>query len=186
MRTFIAVDLTDTIRKRLADLQANLKPTCGNLKWVNPENVHLTIKFLGEIPDRQIAPVSEALDRLASQCQPCDITVGGLGTFAPSGPVKVLWVGIQDPAGGLEACQSLCDQLLQPLGFPPEGRRFSPHLTLARNKFPQNSRQLRAALEAEPTMPPAAQTVTGITFYQSTLTRQGPIYQPLSKHAFSA
>ena len=186
MRTFIAIDFDETVRKQITDLQARLKPRCGKLKWVDPRKMHLTIKFLGEIGDQQITPISGALDELARQCQPFDITVADLGTFNPTGPVKVLWIGIQDPTGRLAACHALCERLIEPLGFPTEKRRFSPHLTLARNRLPQNSREIRAALDAEPPVHVGTQTAGGVSFYQSTLTPEGPIYNALSRHPFQS
>ncbi|MBN2561309.1 MAG: RNA 2',3'-cyclic phosphodiesterase [Phycisphaerae bacterium] len=182
MRTFIAIDLDRAIKKHLSDLQAQLGPRCPKLKWVDPNKMHLTIKFLGEVRDQQIAEISRALGRLAAECQPFDIAVEGLGTFNPTGPVKVVWIGIQDPSGRLAECQALCEDLIEPLGFPREGRRFSPHLTLARNKFTENSREIRAALDAQPPVRAGSQTVSGVMFYQSTLTPGGPIYSALSRH----
>lgn len=185
MRTFIAIDFDDAIRKQLANLESRLKPRCGKVKWVDPDKMHLTLKFLGEIDDRQVTPISRALDELARQCRPFDITVEDFGTFPPRGGVKVIWVGIKDPSGLLAECQACCEGLLEPLGFPKERRRFSPHLTLARNRDPRNSAQIHAALEQEPPVRIGTQTVDGVTFYQSTLTPQGPIYQSLSQHLLS-
>jgi 2'-5' RNA ligase len=184
MRTFIALDFDQAILDRLDDLQNRLQPRCPKMKWVDPSKMHLTLKFLGEINDPQIAPISHALDQLTGQCQPFDITVENLGTFKPAGPVSVVWVGIQDPTGRLAKCQSHCEESVEPLGFPAEKRRFSPHLTLARNKLPQNSRQIRSALDLEPPFQAGVQTVTGLTFYQSTLTPRGPLYNALSRHPF--
>lgn len=186
MRTFIAVNFDNAIKKQLADLQAGLKPHCGKLKWVDPNIMHLTLKFLGDISDRQVAPISHALDELAKQCRPFDIAVEDIGTFPPHGGVKVIWIGIKDPDGLLAKCQGLCEDLIEPLGFPKEKRRFSPHLTLARNRDPGNSARIRAALAQESCVCLGTQSVAGVTFYQSTLTPKGPIYQPLSRHLLSS
>lgn len=184
MRTFIAINFDETVKRELADYQDRLRPDCGRVKWVNPKIMHLTLKFLGEISDRQIVPISSALDELAAQCRPIEITVEGSGTFPPSGSIKVVWVGICDAAGKLAECHKRCDDLLDPLGFPRERRGFSPHLTLARNKDPRNSRGIMSALKRARPMVACEQAVTGVTFYQSTLTREGPIYQVLSRHDF--
>lgn len=184
MRAFIALDLDDSIKQQLAALQARLKPSCPPLKWVDARQIHVTLKFLGEIADRQITPIAKALDELGRQCRTFDIRVESLGAFNPTGVVKVLWVGLQEPTGCLAQCHARCEELLAPLGFPPEGRKFSPHLTLARNNDPRGSEQIRSALAAEPPFSAGDQTITGLTFYQSTLTPRGPIYAALSRHSF--
>ena len=90
------------------------------------------------IDARQIEPISAALDQLAAQCGPFDVHVRGLGAFKPAGPVRIMWVGLEDPEGHLTRCQALCEQLVSPLGFQPEGRAFHPHLTLGRNNDPRS------------------------------------------------
>lgn len=132
MRTFIAIDLDHKIRERIASLQAKLRSRCPKLSWVKPERMHLTIKFLGEIEEAQVGPIQQALDAVAGQCHPFDITFAGLGVFPPRGRANVLWLGIQDAIGGLKACWSKCEDQLAALGLPGEDRPFSAHLTLAR------------------------------------------------------
>ncbi len=186
MRTFIAVEFDRAVKKQLADLQARLKPRLGQLKWVDPYQIHLTLKFLGEIDDRRAPEIAQALGRLSEQCQPFDIKIEDVGTFPPSGGVKVVWVGIKDEAGLLSRCQAACEDLIEPLGFPRENRRFSPHLTLARTRDSANSAAIRSVLGAMPPFHAGVQAVEGVTFYQSTLTPRGPIYNALSKHPFVA
>jgi len=186
MRTFVAVDFTDAIKSQFGALQDRLKPRCPQLKWVSPQQMHLTLKFLGEIDEQQVADIRKALDVLAGQCRPMDITVEQIGTFRPAGPVNVIWVGLHDATGHLAQCHAACEKLLAPLGFPLEDRPFSPHLTLARNNSPANSPQIRTALAAEPPFCAGTQSVAGVTFYHSTLTPRGPIYEVLSSHAFTA
>ncbi|MFH1419255.1 MAG: RNA 2',3'-cyclic phosphodiesterase [Planctomycetota bacterium] len=186
MRTFIAIELDDAVRKQLRNLQEKLRPHCGKLRWVDPNHIHLTLKFLGEIPDARVPSVSEAMQQLAREFGPFDIGIRKTGTFPPHQSIKVVWVGIEDPAGGLAKYQARCEDLLAALGFPKERRRFSPHLTLARNRDPAGSAAIRAALDHEPPFDAGIQTVTGATFYQSTLTPRGPIYNALSKHALGA
>jgi len=184
MRTFIAIDFDEAVRRQLGAIQMRLKPKCPKVKWVDPRQIHLTLKFLGEIAEGQVAAVGEALNALARECRPFEVKVEGLGCFPPGGGVDVLWVGLKDLSGQLAACQAKCEDLIEPLGFPRERRRFSPHLTLARNRDRTNGPKIRAALAAEPPTVVGTQTVTGVTFYQSTLTPQGPIYKPLRKHPF--
>ncbi len=182
MRTFIAIELDDAVKRQLRNLQERLRPQCGNLKWVEPNLIHLTLKFLGEIADKQVASVSEAMGQLAQECRQFDIRIRNTGTFPPHGGVKVVWVGIEDPNDGLARCQERCEDLLASLGFPKERRRFSPHLTLARNRDLSGSGAVRVALDREPPFDAGIQTATSVNFFQSTLTPRGPIYNVLSKH----
>lgn len=186
MRTFIAIDFDEQIKRQLSALQVKLKPRCGSLKWVDPRQMHLTLKFLGEIKESQVATIRQALDELAAQCRPINVVVEELGTFPPRGAVKVLWVGIKDAGGELAKCQARCEDLIEPLGFPRENRPFSPHLTLARTRDDSNSNQIRTALQQEPPFQAGSQTISGVTFYQSTLTPRGPIYDAMSRHQFAA
>jgi RNA 2',3'-cyclic 3'-phosphodiesterase len=185
MRTFIAVEFDETIRKQLAAVQGRLKARFPKLKWVDPHHIHLTLKFLGEISDQQVTPIATALAQMAGKCRPFDISVEDLGCFPPSGDVNVVWVGIKDTSGELAKCQGLCEDLIEPLGFPRESRRFSPHLTLARTRDRAGGGEIRTALKQEPPARLGTQAVGGVTFFQSTLTPRGPIYAALSKHPFA-
>lgn len=185
MRTFIAIDLNEHIQRDLARLIDRLRPDCPKLNWVRAGHIHLTIQFLGEIAPEQITIVSGALATLASQCKPFDIEVSGVGTFPSTGPVRVIWVGVKDESGALHACQALCESHLIPLGFPRENRPFSAHLTIARNKTPAASADIRRALETTGNFSAGTQAVDGVTLYESTLSPNGSIYLPLSRHLFT-
>ncbi len=186
MRTFIAIDLDDAVKRQLAGLVERLRSDCPPMKWTAVENAHITLRFLGEISDRQIEPISRALDELARECEPFDIGFEHLGTFGQTGPVKVVWIGISDEVGGLSRCHAHCELLLEPLGIARGGRPFRPHLTLARNRNAKNSRQIRHAIEAAGATNLGEQSAAAITFYQSTLTERGPVHVALSRHPFAA
>ncbi len=183
MRTFIAIDIDDGIKKQIAEVQNRLRPQCGDLRWVNPKQIHLTLKFLGEINGATAAEVGNALTRAMQDCPAFDIEVGQLGVFDAVGPVRVVWMGIDDVDGGMTRCFNACEKALVPLGFPREHRAFHPHLTLARNKSSRNANQIRQAVSAHADVRAGVQFVSRVTLYQSTLTREGSIYQPLSHHA---
>ncbi len=184
MRSFIAIDFDAAIRRQLAATQDRLRHHCPSLRWVDPEKIHLTLKFLGEIDDDQLEPVARTLDELTRDCRSFDIAVRGLGVFGTPRSVRVVWVGLHEPQGFLARCHARCETLLLPLGFPKENRPFRPHLTLARNRSPRDSNDIRRAVEKHANLNAGIQTVTSITLYQSTLTSDGPIYQPLSQHPF--
>jgi 2'-5' RNA ligase len=185
MRAFIASDIDAAVRRQLTVIQERLRTSCPQVRWVRPENVHLTLKFLGEIRGDQVVPVGRALDTLAAGTTPFELAVEGLGAYPPRGPARVVWVGVVDSCGALAKAHAECERLLAALGFPPEHRAFSPHLTLARVKDPSTGRQARQAVDSHPAVRLGIQSVEALTLYQSTLTPQGPRYQPLSRHAFS-
>ncbi|MCG8404925.1 MAG: RNA 2',3'-cyclic phosphodiesterase [Phycisphaerales bacterium] len=181
MRAFIAIDLDDSIKRKLAALQQRLQQQTPDLRWVAPEKMHLTLKFLGDVSEQQVVPVSQALDELRDQCRSFVISIEELGMF---GAGKVVWAGIRDPDGQLARCHGLCEQFLESLGFSRENRLFQPHLTLARNRSPKNAAKIRQAIEQVSKFTAGTQHVSSLTFYQSTLTKRGPIYESMSKHRF--
>lgn len=182
MRTFVAVELDRAVRERVGALAGKLQIRCPKLSWVRPRNMHLTIKFLGEIEPAQVGPIQTALDQAARQCRMFEISFTGLGVFPPHGPVKVLWLGVDDATGVLAKCWNCCEEALEAIGFAREERPFSAHLTLARNKNPRLSDEVRKMLHHPPPFAALRQRVTGLTFYQSTLTGDGPVYESISKH----
>ncbi len=132
-RLFGAVDLDDDVRQALGDLQAQLRRRGLNgLRWVRPEGIHLTLKFLGETPRDKLDTIEEALTGSTAGIAPHELSLGRLGTFGSRNAPRVLWV---DLAGDVETLQRLQEQVeraLVPLGFPRDNRGFSAHLTLAR------------------------------------------------------
>ena len=184
MRTFVAIELDDEMQRPLAALQDRLKVDCPSLRWVDPAKIHLTLKFIGEVSDDRIVDISAALDELAAQCRPFQIAIEQVGVFGQNGPVKVVWVGISDDDGSLPRCHALCERLLEPLGIPSEHRPFHPHLTLARNREVRHSQTIRRAVDPHTELRIGVQEVESVTFYQSTRTSRGPVYQPLSRHVF--
>lgn len=189
MRAFVAIDLDEPIRRKLAALQDVLRRRAGKLSWVAPDKLHLTIKFLGEIEASQAATISTALNRIAARLEPFEFELRGVGVFPPRGLARVLWVGVEpviaqaiDPLLGLHYA---CEDELGELGFARESRPFSPHLTLARNKMPVD-RDLRRSLEQAADFSAGPQLVGAITLYESQLGANGPTYLAISKHPLAA
>lgn len=184
MRSFIAIDFDDALNCDVADLQASLRSRCPKLTWIRPEQIHLTLKFLGKITDQDIFPIGSALDKCAAEMAPFEIQIEGVGVFPPSGRVNIVWVGITDAEKRLARLQARCEEMLAPLGFSPEGRGFTPHLTIARNKDPRQSGAIRTAvtLQGEPQF--GAQRIQELIFYQSTPGPGGHTHHALSRHPF--
>jgi RNA 2',3'-cyclic 3'-phosphodiesterase len=136
MRTFIAIDLDESLKRALEILADELKPLTRSVRWVGPSGMHLTLKFLGEISEEDAVRVSSALEETASRHRVFTLVLERTGTFPPGGRApRVLWVGVV-PAAPLLALQEDIEGEMAKLGFEREKRAFHPHLTLGRVKSP--------------------------------------------------
>jgi RNA 2',3'-cyclic 3'-phosphodiesterase len=130
MRLFLALDIPDAVRRALRELMARLKPECAGARWVRPEGMHVTLKFLGETDDAKIDSIRAALSSIHSG-QAVESDFRGIGFFPNEFHPRVVWCGIE-ASPNLPQLAADVDRALQPLGFPAESRPFTPHLTLAR------------------------------------------------------
>lgn len=180
IRCFIAIELAESIQKKLARLADQLAQKIGidnnTIKWVDPQRIHLTLKFLGNVDDNEIVDISQALSQAALDFEPFELEFGDLGCFPSGGSARVLWIGIKDGQYELTALQESVEELLEILDFPPENRKFNGHLTLARIKSSPTGRAVRQVVEDSEPITLGRQDVTHITLFQSDLTRTGPIY----------
>jgi len=182
MRTFIAIGIDDAVRSRLAALQDDLRAASPRLRWTHPEQMHLTLKFLGDTDDEQVALIRDKLASLATVTTPFSLNIDETGVFPPSGAPRVVWVGVKDTAGDLRRCRDSVEQAIAPLGFPAEDRPFHPHLTLARCRDPRDGRAIREALQQNTGFDAGVTTVRQLVFFQSILVARGPIYTAISTH----
>ena len=133
IRSFIAIELPEEARKGLARLRKELERDEHKfVKWVDPGGIHLTLKFLGNIPSRRVTEITEAMRRAVQGIFPFSLGISGLGVFPNLSQVRVLWVGVGGELDRLSTLQQNVDSALAALGFPKEERPFVPHLTLAR------------------------------------------------------
>jgi 2'-5' RNA ligase len=133
VRSFIAIELPEEAKSGLGKLRKELERNEQTfVKWVNPEGIHLTLKFLGNIPFKQVAEITEAMEGAAQGISPFYLEISGLGAFPNLKQPRVLWVGISGELDKLLGLQRNIDSALSPLGFTKEERPFVPHLTLAR------------------------------------------------------
>lgn len=133
VRSFVAVALSDEIKGALRSLEEELKAGRYRfVKWVDPESMHLTLKFLGNVPQKDVAGIVEAVSRVAGPLTGFSLKVEGLGSFPNWQRPQVVWVGIGGEVNRLVALQRDIEGSLSALGFPRETRSFSPHLTLGR------------------------------------------------------
>jgi len=182
IRCFIAVELEEGIQKNIAKLQSRLqKKLLGDskIRWVKPERIHLTLKFLGDVDDIALPEICSAVSRAAAMNQPFDFEIGNCGCFGSGDSARILWVGVTQGQEDLETLHQAVDANLADIGFPPERRKFNPHLTLARIRNTASGRNARKIInQLEPTVL-GGQNASEITVFQSELTPAGPIYTPL-------
>jgi 2'-5' RNA ligase len=133
VRSFIAIELPSEVKACLADLEQELKKGRHTfVKWVAPEGIHLTLKFLGHVDSDRLGPVTNAIKEASQGIPPFHLELGAPGAFPNFSRPRVAWVGLQGELDKLIALQKRLDPLLVPLGFPKEDRPFNPHLTLSR------------------------------------------------------
>jgi len=185
MRCFVAIDIPEDVRAALGDLQKEIAGRVdirrGDVKWVEPEGMHLTLKFLGEVPDNQIAGVCNTVKEVAARHTAFDFDVKEVGSFGGQS-ARVLWVGAGlDCPEMLQLQQDLEEQLAQ-AGWPKEGRQFSGHLTLCRIRNSKAGEKL-AQITAQYTDFDLG-TVRGdsLSVYESQLRPEGPIYARLGNY----
>ncbi|GMR23628.1 MAG: RNA 2',3'-cyclic phosphodiesterase [Acidobacteriota bacterium] len=137
MRVFLAIELSSIVRERIAALQDELKariPPGAGVRWVRPENLHLTLRFLGDVTPSVVSALVETLPEGVRGCQPFSFSLRGGGCFPNAKRPRVAWVGVDPVPDDLCRVQRAADEAVRHHGFPPEGRGFEPHLTIARFK----------------------------------------------------
>ena len=173
VRTFIAIDLAPEVRERMQSPQARLTGCRARLTLVKPPAIHVTLKFLGEVDEKTLARVKEALSKI--RFPPFEVSVGGVMGNPPASP-RVIWSGVRDQ-GGCKKVFDLVEEALAPLGIPRERRGYTPHATLARVKRPDPSLiPVLAELASEGF---GSCPVRCIRLKKSTLTPTGPVYEDL-------
>ncbi len=138
MRLFLAVPLPETLLRALSEVARDLRATLPGWRWARVEGIHLTLRFLGEVPEEALASQSSAWRSVVRVHPPMHLEAGGVGTFPSRRHPRVLWVGLRETAnpGALAALAAALEDEARRLGFAPERRGFTPHLTLARAAAP--------------------------------------------------
>ncbi|MFN3740033.1 MAG: RNA 2',3'-cyclic phosphodiesterase [Thermodesulfovibrionales bacterium] len=132
-RCFVAIELNEEIKRELGSLIEQLRPLAPDLKWVRPENLHITLKFLGEVKEDKIDNIKKGLDEVTRPCKAFTIKIKGIGQFPQGRTPRVIWAGVED-SEGLLSLQKEVERSLSRLGFKEEEREFTGHITLARIK----------------------------------------------------
>jgi 2'-5' RNA ligase len=184
-RIFCAVELPDEIRDRLHDHAKWVREAVpeASASWSRPENVHLTLKFFGNIATKKLPLISDVASRVAKNPW-FQIGIGGTGVFPKPNRAQVLWIGVDDPSGRLSALQMRLEEEFAAEGFPKEDRAYRPHLTIARLRKPEGSRRL-AETHLQTSFKKTQITVSEFVVFRSELSSNGSRYTAISRHELS-
>jgi 2'-5' RNA ligase len=186
LRTFIAIELDGAVRDALAATQEQLRRTTPQraVRWVRPEGIHLTLKFLGDTEVRRLGEIKEALAAAAAEAATFSFDVQGLDCFPNPHRPRVIWVGLKEPTGRLRALWQSIETHVAPLGWPTERRGFQPHLTLGRLRQRVSSAERQAIgrlVERDNVGWLAGMDVSAVSLIKSDLRPSGAVYTILAE-----
>ncbi len=185
IRAFIAVELPEAVKEYLSTLSDELKRARGDVKWVRPESIHLTLKFLGTVRLELVPALEAAAAPVFSREQSFGLRAGGLGAFPNLGRPRVIWAGLEDRSGSLGPLAASVESAVEPLGFPREKRSFNPHLTLGRVRSDAGKRDLAEAVRHRMDSVGPSFTVDHAALFQSILKPTGAEYRVVRRFDFS-
>lgn len=184
MRTFIAIELPKEIKDALARLQEQLKISAADVKWVEPNNIHLTLKFLGEVDDKKIGEVGKIIEDIAKGERPFQARISSIGAFPKISSPRVIWVGIDKGDNETKEIAKGLEEKIAKVGIPKENRDFSSHITIGRTRSVLNRERLAKELKTVADNLEKNNlefSVRKIALFKSTLTPNGPIYEALKE-----
>lgn len=181
MRTFISIELPDEIKQGIARVQEQLRKAGASAGWTRPEGIHLTLKFLGEVPDAKVQEIMQALDGAVKGSGKLNLKVEGAGTFPNVKNPRVLWVGVTGDIEKLAALQASVEDAMERLDFEHETRKFSPHLTLARIKFPKPRDNWQQIIEGIKDVKLGGFEAGQVRLMKSELKREGAVYTEVGR-----
>ncbi|HWQ70042.1 MAG TPA: RNA 2',3'-cyclic phosphodiesterase [Patescibacteria group bacterium] len=179
IRAFVAANLNPDLKAALAMVQDRLKATRADVGWVRPENLHLTLKFLGQVEEDRIGAIGQAIAAAATGCGPVRLVFQGLGAFPRPREARVVWIGLSHGSEALVALQAKIEAALESLGFAGEARPFTAHLTLGRVRGPARREQLARALTEAPAEALGEMVLDRIELMRSDLSAGGARYSIL-------
>ena len=183
MRLFVAVALPEEIKRELTRLQESLKKSCRNCpaRWVSAENIHLTLNFLGEVVVSRLPDIERAVTQACAGIECFDLNISETGAFPNLEKPRVIWVGMHGDLKRLVMLQKVLEQSLSALGFTPDTRGFSPHLTLARFQVPRPQTALESAVTAREAQSLGKFEASEFSLFESKLSPQGAQYRKVMR-----
>jgi 2'-5' RNA ligase len=180
MRIFIGIKLDDTVLKEIEKFLKPFKKIASPIKWTKPENIHVTLKFIGEVSPDKYSRIETQLDNADFKTGSIILNIAGCGKFGKGRDMSIFWIGL-DKNEKLEDLYNRIETTLKKAGIPKEERIFKPHLTVARNKKNFNFKSFFEQIDDNRDRPIAEQRVTGFQVFESRLTPEGPIYTLLKE-----
>jgi 2'-5' RNA ligase len=185
IRSFLALDPPEEVLREVASIQNRLRKLIdGDIRWVRPEGIHLTLKFFGDVSGDDVANIATVAGKAAEKETPFSLAVGGVGVFPDPHRPRVLWLGMNGDVERLQVFQKGIEQALLQAGFPREERPFRPHLTLGRIRNPKGLVGLARALEKGEECTAGWFIASGLGLIQSELTPGGAMYTRLKWFPF--
>ena len=184
IRTFIALELAPEVISLLEKIQQDLKLLKIKARWVRPENIHLTLKFLGDINPGDVDKIGDALSGAAADISELTLSVRGIGVFPGIKRPRVIWVGLSGDVQKLFALQSRIEAGLDAIGFPKEKRAFKAHLTLGRIKQAVKPDVIRKMMRQYASLSSEEFTCDQLTLFKSDLQPSGAVYTHLKNFTF--
>lgn len=179
IRAFVAANLDPDLKAALARVQDRLKATRADVGWVRSDNLHLTLKFLGQVEAGRIGAIGEAVAAAATGCGSIRLVFQGLGAFPSPRAARVVWIGLSHGAEALAELQARIEEKLESLGFAREAQPFTAHLTLGRVRGPAHREQLARALTGASAEPLGEMVLKRIELMKSNLSTGGSRYSIL-------
>jgi 2'-5' RNA ligase len=182
MRIFIALELPESVRERLGQLQGKLKGTENRIRWVNPSLIHLTMKFLGEVKEKNLEKVIQIAQNAAGRFPVSKMKIGKMGVFPSFSSPRVIWVGIEEGKDKLETLAAELEEKLGQEGFSRSSRKWTSHLTLGRVKVLKEKEKLKALISHSYEEVEGIEVkVKSLSVIKSELTPQGAIHTILER-----
>jgi len=179
LRTFLAIELDSHIVESLVSAQGQLANPADKVKWVERQNLHVTLKFLGDVSDDAVHRVCGRMAEAAAKITAFEFAVRGLVVSPRQGPIRMVWGGVDDPSGLMNVLHEQIDQSLAGMGFKEEIREFRPHITIARVKHVHNAGLFRSLVKNFEEYEFGHQHCDEVVAYTSMLTGEGPVYTPI-------
>ena len=182
MRCFIAIEAPSDIREALGRVQGKLRPAGADVKWADPDGIHLTVKFLGDVEDTDVPKVCDVMSACALAARPLDLEVAGLGTFPPRGAPRVVWAGVRGDVEPLaKLVMGLEQAVADAVGIAPERRPYHAHLTLGRVRSTRGAARLVEAIASAGAVELGSFAADELVLFMSELTREGAVYTPMAR-----
>jgi len=181
IRSFIAIEVPQEVKSRMEEVQRELRQTEADIKWVRPDAIHLTLKFLGSIRREDVERISQAVGPVIGHWKPFEVCILGMGCFPNLRNPRVVWVGVDRGKQSLTSLQHEVEKRMAELSFPPEDRPFSPHLTLGRVRSLRGKANLSQAVESRKGVEVGIFQAREVILFRSELKPSGAVYTKLKE-----